>query len=195
LFSSIPNVDIKATGAGGNNNTPKGTSVGAIVGGVIGGLALLLVITSVIFFRRRRMQQASKIPDVDNTAHSVLRPFRAQAIQVSLNDHCQNEILMDVGVLHFHISNFQPSSEPQYPMQSVNQPASPLVPLASKGRELLQQNEPHHRHHSERDILIPANQTVVSGSGRGEVSRAEVDDLRREMEAIRNIAQPPPVYQ
>jgi hypothetical protein len=41
---------------------------------------------------------------------------------------------------------------------------------------------------------IPANQTEVSESGRREILRAEVDDLRREMEAIRNIAHPP-IYQ
>jgi hypothetical protein len=33
-----------------------------------------------------------------------------------------------------------------------------------------------------------------SGSGREDVLRAEVDELRREMEVIRNITQPPPSY-
>jgi hypothetical protein len=192
----MPNVNIKATGAG--NNTPyipKKTPVGAIVGGVIGGLALLLVITSAIFFWRRCVQRKRNIPGPGNKGYSVLRPFRAQAIPVSLNNHCQNEILMNVGVLHFHISKFQPSSEPGHPMQNVTQPPSALIPLASKEREFLQQNELHHRHHSELAVPIPANETEVSESGGGEILRAEVDDLRRELEAIRNIAQAPPVYQ
>jgi hypothetical protein len=87
LFPSMQHVDIKATAAGGDNNTPKGTLVGAIVGGVIGELVLILVLTGAIFFWRSRMQQATNIPGPNNRTYSVLRPFHAQAIPVSLNDH------------------------------------------------------------------------------------------------------------
>jgi hypothetical protein len=197
---SMQNVDIKATAIGGNanasaganNNTPKGTPVGGIVGGVIGGLALLLVITGAIFFCRRRMQQAEITLGPGNKDYFVLRPFGTQVIPVSLNNHYQNKTLMKVGCcIPKHILDVQPSSEPEYSMKKMNLPTPALVPLASKEREVLQQNELPRRRHSAVAMVVHAGPSHVPEHGRGEILRAEVDDLRREVEAMRNIAQPP----
>jgi len=42
---------------------------------------------------------------------------------------------------------------------------------------------------------IPADQALLAECRTEETLRAEVDDLRRKVEAMRNIAELPPIYQ
>jgi hypothetical protein len=82
----------------------------------------------------------------------------------------------------------------QLPPGAASPPIPPFQPLSSKQREVLQQHQAHRYQPSESALSSFTNPYSASVSGREDILRAEVDELRREMEVIRNIAQPPPSY-
>jgi hypothetical protein len=198
---------------GGNANAGKNSPVGAIVGGVIGGLAFLLLIVGAVFFwRRRRIQQSRVVVDLQNE-NPQPQPFITQYYPINANDSAfqfpkpspttpltptRQEPLSEPRPEPIRIEgSYSDASGPNHQLSpsTPTLPSPQFQPLSTKQREALQQNRSHQYQPSESAVSSLTTPYTASGSGREDALRAEVDELRREMEAIRNIAQPPPSYQ
>jgi hypothetical protein len=176
------------------------------VGGAIGGLAFLLIIGSVIFlWRRCGARQSRLVIDKCNENNSRLMPFLPRYGSTngngSVHQSHKPKPLAGLESSAPPVLLGQSKSEPDASGRNHHQlpgtathPVPPLQPLSTEQREALQQ--------SQRDLFRPSESATPShtnpypatGSPGEEVLRAEVDELRREVEAIRDIAQPPPSY-
>ncbi|KAF7783397.1 hypothetical protein Agabi119p4_1421 [Agaricus bisporus var. burnettii] len=212
LAMKLKNVDITPAFSRGSGDN----AVSAIVGGVIGGLAFLLIVGGAIFFWRRRQMQRLKVvvnplleepvnPQLITSQYapisskgSILRTWaglgrhHANRRPSATDELCERfSELHDAGRPHNHDG----SCRERRPLIATTPP--PIVPhqvLSSKERGDPRQN-PSHSNQAE-----PAQPVVTIGrsaaeSGGEEIWRAEVEELRREMGAIRDMAHPPPSYQ
>ncbi|EKM77069.1 hypothetical protein AGABI1DRAFT_108435 [Agaricus bisporus var. burnettii JB137-S8] len=213
LAMNLKNVEISRSNSGGSGNVEKRTPIGAIVGGVIGGIAFVLIVATAIFFwRRRRVHRLRGGIDLHDEHHAKPHPFVTQYAPVNNNDSAfqfsQQRSDASLSPPPWQESLPEPFSEPQnserphsYTSGRNHLSATPTLPitapqpLSTKQREILRQNQSHQSQPSESAVSTLTNPWSAAGSGREDVLRAEVDELRREMEAIRNIAQPPPSYQ
>ncbi|XP_006457506.1 hypothetical protein AGABI2DRAFT_123370 [Agaricus bisporus var. bisporus H97] len=221
VMSRLKNVDIIPTfsrGSGDNaeKNAEKRISVSAIVGGVIGGLAFLLIVGGAIFFWRRRQIQRSKVVISPLYPKEPVNPqlFTSQYAPIS----SKGSVLRTwAGLVRRHMNHRPPArdelcerfSELHDPGRPYNRDTSrrdnrppiatkrpPIMPpqlLSSKEREVPRQH-PSHSNPSEPAQPVVTIGRSAAGPGGDEILRAEVEELRREMEAIRDIAHPPPSY-
>ncbi|KAF7783398.1 hypothetical protein Agabi119p4_1422 [Agaricus bisporus var. burnettii] len=222
LAMKLKNVDIIPTfsrGSGDNaeNNAEKRISVGAIVGGVIGGLAFLLIVVGAIFFWRWRQIQRSKVVISPLYPKEPVNPqlFTSQYAPISSKGSVLRTL---AGLVRCHTNRKPPArdelcesfSEVHDPGRPHNRDTSwrdhrppiatkrpPIMPpqlLSSKERSVPGQN-PSHPNPSEPAQPVVTTGRCAAGPRGDEILRAEVEELRREMEAIRDMAHPPPSYQ
>ncbi|KAF7783408.1 hypothetical protein Agabi119p4_1432 [Agaricus bisporus var. burnettii] len=199
LAMRLKNVDIRPSNTGANVNAEKKTPIGSIVGGVIGGLALLLVIAgATLFWRRRQVQQHKGVVGLRDEGNHNLQPFiipsytpvnnsdnasgpRKQNLDASRRRSIfrgpfskTSSDPLRTGKLHLNDSERNNHSQAADNVAAVSPPQS----LSNREREIIRQNR-----------------SSTAGSVREVALRAEMDELRREVEAIRHIAQPPPSYE
>ncbi|KAF9444145.1 hypothetical protein P691DRAFT_736930 [Macrolepiota fuliginosa MF-IS2] len=172
LALSLPNVDINA---GPVNLSGSGKAkLGAILGGVIGGLALLLVLLGGLFFWHKRRQKQ----DINTSTEDLSRPYPFNVFQ--WNDW--NRIL--------HPREHNPSVAATTTKSSRADPPADTspAPTAMMSRK---QRDAGPRPVQTNNPTTSAPATSASGT---EDLRAEMEELRREMDSIRQIAEPPPGY-
>ncbi|XP_006457508.1 hypothetical protein AGABI2DRAFT_181692 [Agaricus bisporus var. bisporus H97] len=212
-----------SAGGGGNGtgnaqkNAEKKTSVSAIVGGVIGGLALLLIVGGAILFWRWRQMQRSKVILNPLYSEEPVNPqlFTSQYVPIS----SKGSVLRTWAGLVRHHPNRKPPARDELcesfselhdpgrphnrdtswrdhrpPIATKRPPIMPPQLLSSKEREVPRRNPSHSDQFEPAQPVITIGRSAAGSRG-DEILRAEVEELRREMEAIRDIAQPPPSYQ
>ncbi|KAF8992037.1 hypothetical protein BDQ17DRAFT_1370004 [Cyathus striatus] len=152
----------------------KGTKVGPIAGGVVAGvLGLLIVVGLMIFFRRKR-QILQKNPTMLKSGAAAVEPFSTHAVVENSSVPIPSRINWAIptssksgGRIDVSTSYLSSRGHPSTVGSSVSAPPSAALGAAS------------------------------SSSGPSSDIRTEVEQLRREMEALRSerlMADPPPLY-
>jgi hypothetical protein len=181
--------------------TDKKTRVGAIVGGVIGGVALFLIVVGAIFCSRRsRVRQPKVVIDPHYEEEQARpRPFETQRGPTA-NDSTSRLQKQSSNANLLPSDPREPRSESRHSAGFNEDPplagAAPvqLSQSSQKDREASLPNQSA-QNQSELVDSAPPNAPSAVRSERAQTWRAEVEELRREMEAIRNMAEPPPSYE
>ncbi|EKM77075.1 hypothetical protein AGABI1DRAFT_130801 [Agaricus bisporus var. burnettii JB137-S8] len=214
---------VSAGGGGGSSsgnaqkNAEKKTSVSAIVGGVIGGLVFLLIVGGAILFWRWRQMQRSKVILNPLYSEEPVNPqlFTSQYAPIS----SKGSVLRTwAGLVRHHPNRKTPARDelcerfsdrhdpgrPHHrdtswrdhrpPIATKRPPITPPQLLSSKERGVPGRNLSHSDRSEPAQPVVTIGQSAAGSRG-DEILRAEVDELRREMEAIRDITHPPPSYQ
>jgi hypothetical protein len=203
LFRGKPNVPIILTGH-------KKTPVGAIVGGVIGGVALFLTVAGAIFFwRRSRVKKQPKVVIDPRYEEEQAKPHPFDIQRAPINNDSASQLQKrssNANLMPSNRESLEPRSESRHSGGSyldgrgdTHLPVATTLPVQSSKqsyneREASQQNQSA-QNPSESAESASTNARSAMRSERGQTWRVEVEELRREMEAIRNMAQPPPSYE
>lgn len=195
LLFSLQNVNIRASQIGTGSH--KTTNVGAVVGGVLGGFAfLLLAATIFVFWRKHKQRRQSTIAAILDEEHYEAEPFTAARYGTANDSMVQISHQTSLGWTPDGLVLSQPQSPPDVAPATLP-PGAATPGISRKQREALGLSRGHISMQSESAVssfsnLNPAP-TPVSATGTEDL-RAEVEQLRREMETIRHITDAPPGY-
>ncbi len=199
IFPSLPNVNITSQPVGSSGSRRK-DDVGPIVGGVLGGLAFFLLVAAAafIFWRKRKRQQLAAITVIDEEQYKP-DPFSVAEYNNVSRGVAQMPYSIIVGGQRAPdgAGFFQPQSPSDVGTSSTSLSAGaaavPTPAMSRKQREALGWSRGHVSMQSESALSSFSSPHSASASGTEDL-RAEVEQLRREMESIRNIADAPPGY-
>ncbi|KAJ7495352.1 DUF1793-domain-containing protein [Mycena latifolia] len=207
LSLNVPNITVIVPSPAGSNSSPSpsGSSspvkahnnAGAIAGGVIGGLAVICVLGLLALFLRRRRQAAGDELAAPQPYHS--EPAMANFSLAGDEPRAPEPYYSDSPMTNFGgyaaAAPTHPSSRTSSHVQDRSPSPFPFVVPSSKGASSNLGTE------SNFPVSQPASVSAPSSTSRGtQELRAEMDNLRREVEQLRAAQdgipqEAPPVYQ
>lgn len=189
------NVEINPASVEEDVNAEKKPPVGSIMGGVVGGAAFLFIVAGAIFFWRRHKVRQHVVDPLYEEERVEPHPFNTQYAPISDDD---GALPLRKRSRHPNIrlstGNDLSDRRSGPPGETATPPITPPQPLSSKGRGILLQNQSHQNQSALSEPALTGAPSTAGGETGGEIWRAEVEELRRQVEAIRDIAQPPPSY-
>ncbi|KAF9443523.1 hypothetical protein P691DRAFT_407186 [Macrolepiota fuliginosa MF-IS2] len=175
LALSLPNVDIKADGVQISSGPRK--NVNGIIGGIIGGLAFVLILGGGYFLWYKWKRKQGKYPE-------QARPFITAApsptftLDYHSNDTATRKLMKPS-------DNGTAATTPPFAVMPGKQQGV-LGQRPGQNRKSMPDNLPS-------SVPTPSDQGSTPVSGTEEL-RAEMEQLRRELDSIRHITEAPPGY-
>lgn len=166
-------------------------------------MTFLLFVGVILFFLWRKHKQQRTLEPIDDK-YSKLRPFTTERV-VSYNPNPsgtdRSGLSQSQGRANAGATGRKGVSRPLQGLDADPMPmllptgVTPPVAMSNKQREALNRRNqgPPHGHNPTSSVSTQSDPYFASVAGTRDL-RAEMDQLRREVESIRNITEPPPEY-